>query len=375
MEEQTIPNLLDKVLRLMRREKASDVYFRVGSPPILRIEGELTPVQTKMFSPEMMEQLAYTLMTQEEREGFKHRPECNLIYYKEDLGRFRTNIYKQRGTIAIVMREVRDDVLDFEKLRLPKILESLAMARRGLVLVTGPTGSGKSTTLAAMIRYRNENSGGHILTIEDPIEFLHTDIMSIISQREVGTDTLSFNDALESAVREAPDVLLIGEMRDVESVKAAVSFAETGHLVLSTLHSNNSVQTVERILQFFPTEIHDQIFKQLALNLRAVVAQRLISRKEGKGRVVAVEVMIVNARVSELLANGQLSQIKRELDVFHPEGMQSFDYALIELYKAGEISAEECIRNSDNPNDMKLKLKTLPVYIRSSGREDERYRE
>jgi twitching motility protein PilU len=223
-----------------------------------------------------------------------------------------------------------------------------------------------------MLRHRNENSSGHILTVEDPIEYVHSDLKCIVSQREVGSDTLSFQDSMENALRQAPDVMLVGEMRDASSVTTAIYFAETGHLVLSTLHSNNAVQTVERVLQFFPSEIHDQILKQLALNLRGVVSQRLIPNVNNS-RSPTLEIMINNARISDLIQKGELKQLKKELDLFHPEGMQTFDHDLLEMYKKGDITVQECIKNSDNPNDMKLKIKTMPVYIRSSGEEDERY--
>ena len=372
-ESKDLLDVLHQVLMAAVREEASDVYIRAGLSPCLRLQGGLAFVDMDPLSAEMTEMLCQTCMKPNHREAFETRPEANMVYEVAGIGRFRCNVYLQRGTYAMVMRRVRDDILDFESLRIPEVAKKLSLLKRGLVLVTGPTGSGKSTTLAAMVKYRNENTAGHIITIEDPIEYLHTDIGCIVSQREVGSDTLNFQDALESALRQAPDVLLIGEMRDLESVRAAVYFAETGHLVLSTLHSNNAVQTVERIVQFFPTEIHEQIYAQLSLNLRAVVSQRLVPRKDHEGRVAAIEVMTVNARVSELLAKAELSQLRRELDLFIPEGMQSFDTSLLALYREGLISAEDAVRFSDNANDMRLKLKTMPVYIKSSGREDPRY--
>jgi twitching motility protein PilU len=365
-----ILELLDSILAAMVRENASDVYIRADSNPYFRIEGELVAVEVATFTAAMMEELKDALLRPEDRESFKKRPEANITYAKETLGRFRANIYQQRGTVAIVMRKIRDDILEFGRLGLPAVMEKLAIERSGLILITGTTGSGKSTTLAAMIRYKNQNATGHIITMEDPIEFVHDDINCIVSQREVGIDTASFQDALESAVRQAPDVLLVGEMRDVESVKAGVYFAETGHLVLSTLHSNNTIQTVERILQFFPSAAHEQILHQLAINLKAVVSQRLIMKKDDSGRILAVEIMIVNTRIAELLVKGELNQIRKELDVFQSEGMISFDSSLLEHYKAGNITAEQAMKNSDNPADMRLKLKTLPTYIRSSGREE-----
>ncbi|NDD31599.1 MAG: PilT/PilU family type 4a pilus ATPase [Proteobacteria bacterium] len=373
MEFRDLVDSLHDVLAAAVREDASDIYIRAGLAPCLRIEGGLAFIEMDPLRPEVTEAICQLVMKPAHREAFEKRPEANLVYEVEGVGRFRCNVYRQRGTWAMVMRKVRDEILDFEALRIPDVAKKLSLLKRGLVLVTGPTGSGKSTTLAAMVKYRNQNSTGHIVTIEDPIEYLHTDLNCIVSQREVGTDTVNFQDALESALRQAPDVLLIGEMRDQQSVKAAVYFAETGHLVLSTLHSNNATQTVERVVQFFPTEIHDQVYAQLSLNLRGVVSQRLVPRSDIEGRVAAVEVMTVNARVQELLRSGELTQLKRELDLFAPEGMQSFDASLLALYREGLISPEDAVRFSDNANDMRLKLKTMPVYIKSSGREDPRY--
>ena len=364
LEIESLRGLLDQVLTVSVREQASDVYIKTGKAPILRIEGQLVPIECAALTGAMTEHLAYTIMPQHQKEKFDSGiDDANFIYNLEKVGRFRVNAYRQRGTIAMVMRRVQEDILEFSELGLPQVLADLSMKKRGLVLVTGPTGSGKSTTLASMIKYRKEHATGHIVTIEDPIEYLHTDEETcIVSQRELGHDTHSFKEALESAVRQAPDVLLIGEMRDVDSVKAAVYFAETGHLVLSTLHANNAVQTVERVLQFFPEDMQAAILAQLAMNVRAIVAQRLIPGLDGK-RVAAVEVLIGNARMAELMRAGSLVQMKRELDSFQPEGMQSFDTALLELYRQGRISAEECMRNSDNANDMRLKLKSMPVTL------------
>ncbi|MCD4783622.1 MAG: PilT/PilU family type 4a pilus ATPase [Candidatus Eremiobacteraeota bacterium] len=372
--EEYLASLLEQVLKLMVENDASDVYIKAKSPPNLRIEGQLVPVDIDPLTPEQTEILALQMMPPRIRNDFlEKKPEANLVYEKEGVGRFRVNIYKERGWHGIVMRRVKEDIPTVDDLGLPQVLKRLVMEKRGLVLVTGPTGSGKSTTLAAMIHHRNLNSTGHILTVEDPIEFVHKDIKCIVSQREVGSDTFSFQDAMENAVRQAPDVMLVGEMRDAMSVKTAVYFAETGHLVLSTLHSNNATQTVERVLQFFPSEMHEQILKQLSLNLKGIVSQRLIPGVTG-ARVAALEILINNARISDLIAKGSLKQMKKELDIFHPEGMQSFDHSLMELYKTQQITVQECIKNSDNSHDMKLKIKTMPVYIRSSGEEDERYR-
>ncbi len=372
LEIESIRGLLDQVLTVMVREQASDVYIKAGKAPILRIEGQLAPVECAALTPAMTEHLAYTIMPTHQREKFDSGiDDANFIYNLDRVGRFRTNAYRARGSICMVMRRVQEDILEFEQLGLPVVLGELAMKKRGLVLLTGPTGSGKSTSLASMIKYRKEKAMGHILTIEDPIEYLHTDTETcIVSQREIGHDTKTFMEALESAVRQAPDVLLIGEMRDVESVKASVYFAETGHLVLSTLHANNAIQTVERVLQFFPEDMHQGILAQLSLNVRGIVAQRLIRGHDGK-RVAACEVLIGNARMAELMRAGSLTQIKRELDQFLPEGMQSFDTSLLELYRGGKISVDEAIRNSDNANDMRLKIKSsMPVNLAGANNDD-----
>ena len=364
LEIESIRGLLDQVLTVMVREQASDVYIKAGRAPTLRIEGQLAPVDCAALTAAMTEHLAFTIMPNHQREKFETGiDDANFIYVLERVGRFRVNAYRQRGTISMVMRRVQDEILEFEQLGLPVVLGELAMKKRGLVLLTGPTGSGKSTSLASMIRYRKEKSMGHIVTIEDPIEYLHSDTETcIVSQREIGQDCRTFQEALESAVRQAPDVLLVGEMRDQESVKASVYFAETGHLVLSTLHANNAIQTVERVLQFFPEDMHPGILAQLSLNVRGIVAQRLIRGHDGK-RVAAAEVLIGNARMAELMRAGSLVQMKREMDQFHPEGMQSFDTSLLELHRAGKISADEAMRNSDNANDMRLKLKAMPVNL------------
>ncbi|MFH0801104.1 MAG: PilT/PilU family type 4a pilus ATPase [bacterium] len=369
-------DLLNKILGLMESEGASDCYLKAECKPMLRIEGDLVPVDIAVMTPAVTENIAFSIMPPYLREHFDRKPEANFMYQiPGGKGRFRVNAYKERGALAMVFRRIRDDIRNFEELGLPSVLAKLAMDNRGLVLITGPTGSGKSTTLASIIDYRNKKAPGHIVTIEDPIEFLHYDHRSIVSQREVGSDTACFQDALESALRQAPDVLLVGEMRDMESVKAAVFFAETGHLVFSTLHSSNAYQTVERVMQFFPSTMHEQVLHQLAMNLKAVVSQRLVPRADGTGQVAAVEIMIVNARMQELVKHGEFTQIMRELDEFIPEGMQSFDHALLQYYREGIISAEDAMKTSDNPNDMRLKIKTLPDYIKSSGREDDRYAE
>jgi twitching motility protein PilU len=367
IEIESIRGLLDQVLTVSVREKASDVYIKSGKTPMLRIEGSLIPIECAALTPEMIEHLAMTIMPAHQREKYEDFHDANFIYHIENVSRFRVNAYRQQGSCAMVLRRVEDEILEFDTLGLPKVLGQLAMQKRGLVLCTGPTGSGKSTTLASMIKYRKDRSTGHIVTLEDPVEYLHTDQETcIVSQREIGQDVQTFKEGLESALRQAPDVLLVGEMRDVESVKSAVYFAETGHLVLSTLHANNAYQTIERVLQFFPEDMQTATLAQISLNLRGIVAQRLIPGVDGK-RVAAVEILIGNVRMSELIRAGSLTQMKRELDQFHPEGMQSFDYSLIDLYRSGKITSEEALRNSDNANDLKLKLKSVVMPMGGPG--------
>lgn len=343
------------------RRNASDIYLKVGVPAMLRVEGETFPFDDHVLTPQDTEEIAYHIMGDgSKRRDFEANPELNMAYSVPGIGRFRVNFYLQRGTIAMVMRRVKSKVPTIEGMNLPPILGKLAMEERGLILVTGATGSGKSTTLAAMIHHRNLNATGHILTIEDPVEFLHTDEKSIVSQREIGTDTESFEQALKNALRQTPDVILIGEMRDRESVKAALDFAETGHLVLSTLHSTNANQTIERILQFFPADQHQQVLQLLAFNLKAIISQRLLRRADGRGRVAAVELMIVTARIRELLYNNELVKLKSAIEQGVNEGMQTFDQHIYKLHKVENlITLEEALANADSPNDLRLRIRGL----------------
>ncbi len=348
-----------KLLWRMKEMNASDLYLKSDSSPMYRIEGNVISLDEERLSPEEIERIADSIMTEKERLIFPQIPEINSGYNVGSLGRFRINIYRQRGTIGIVFRRVRSDIPTIDGLNLPPILKDLSLEPRGLILVTGATGMGKSTTLAAMIEYRNSNKNGHIITIEDPIEFVHSDKKSLISQREVGIDTNSFSDALRNALRQAPDVILIGEMRDVESVKAAIFFSETGHLVLSTLHSTNANQTMERIMQFFPSEIHEQIYLELSLNLKAIISQRLVPGIDGKGRIAAFEVMLSTPRIKDLIQKGEIKEIKSAIQIGVQEGMYSFDQSLYELYTNKLISFEDALLAADSPNDLRLRIKGL----------------
>lgn len=352
--------ILSELLKLMAKENASDIYLKAGSPPVLRIEGELCSIKMDKLTPEQTDTLAQEIMNENQRKGFISRPEVNFIYSVSGIGRFRINIYRQRGSIGFVIRKVRDEIPTVDELMLPFVLKDIAMTPRGLVLVTGPTGSGKSTTMAAMIDWINENRTGHIITIEDPIEYLHKDKKCLVSQREIGTDTNDFSDALKNVVRQTPDVVMVGEMRDKESVAAATFFAETGHMVISSLHSSNTTQAIERVIQFFPSEVHTEIFMQLSLNLRAIIAQRLVPKNDGAGRVVAIEILVNNARFKELIRQGEFSQIKKELDFFSTEGMQTMDTSLFKLYQTELITMETALAYADSPNDLRLRIKTMP---------------
>jgi twitching motility protein PilU len=350
---------INDLLIHMASRQASDLYLKTEAPPMLRSAGQLAPLGETPLTPEAVEQLAGQMMQPRHKREFEQRQQVNLAYYSPTLGRYRVNIYTQRSAPAIVIRRIKSEIPTFQELRLPKAIAELAMAPRGLVLITGPTGSGKATTLAAMIDYRNRNAPGHIVTIEDPIEFVHADHQSLVSQREVGTDCDSFNTALRDALRQTPDVILIGEMRDVESATAAVHFAETGHLVLSTLHSINASQTIERVLHFFPQESHDNVQLQLSLNLIGVLSQRLIPQRNGQGLVLAVEMMLATPHIRDLLKKGNIAGIRAAMQGGVQEGMQTFDQAVYALIQAGVIDTEIGMQYADSPNDVRLRLRGL----------------
>jgi twitching motility protein PilU len=299
-------------------------------------------------------------MTERQRAAFDEKLEMNLAIGSERLGRFRVNAFRQRGAIAVVIRQIKTVIPTLDEFRLPEILKTIALSRRGFVLVVGATGSGKSTTLAAMMDYRNEHTDGHILTIEDPIEFVHPHKRCIVSQREVGFDTVSFNEALRNTLRQAPDVVLIGEVRDLETMQAAITFAETGHLCLATLHSNNANQAIERVMNFFPVARHNEIFLQLSLNLRGIISQRLIPGVDGK-RVAALEILVDTPYIKDLIKKGQVDTLKEAMEQSTQEGGQTFDQALFELYKAGLIDAEQALANADSANNLRIQMKNLDL--------------
>jgi twitching motility protein PilU len=339
---------------------ASDLYLTIDSPPMLRIEGFTEPVGTEVLTPVEVEALATSLMSERQRAAFDEKLEMNLAIASERLGRFRINVFRQRGAVAVVVRQIRIRIPTLDELQLPPILKTLALSRRGLVLVTGATGSGKSTTQAAMLDHRNEMTAGHILTVEDPIEFVHSHKKCIVNQREVGFDTLSFNDALKNTLRQAPDVILIGEVRDAETMEAAITFAETGHLCLATLHSNNANQAIERVMNFFPQPRHPEIYLQLSLNLRGIISQRLVPGVDGK-RVAALEVLIDTPWIKDLIKKGEIDTLKEAIEQSTHEGGQTFDHAIYDLYAQGRISEEQALADADSANNLRIRIKNLDL--------------
>lgn len=343
-------------LKLLVLKRGSDLFFSPGAVPHVKVDGVVIPLGTKILSGEEISKISYGMMSEEQRKEYERTWECNLGLSLDGIGRFRVNVFRQRGEAAMVIRFLKDDIPSIEELNLPETLKSLVMAKRGLILVVGSTGSGKSTTLAAMIDYRNQSTPGHILCIEDPIEYSHRHKRSIVNQREVGLDTLSYSSALQNAMREAPDVILIGEIRDRETMQHALSYSETGHLCLSTLHANNANQALDRIINFFPESAHRQVYQDLSLNLKAVVSQRLIPALNG-GRVPAVEIMVLSRYVSELIRKGEIKDIKEAMRQSETHDMKTFDDSLYELYRAGHISLEEALQNSDSRNDLSLRIR------------------
>ncbi|HKE46003.1 MAG TPA: PilT/PilU family type 4a pilus ATPase [Steroidobacteraceae bacterium] len=343
------------LFKLMVEKKASDLFFTSNAPVKIKIEGQIMPVNKQILSPETVRQAAYGLMTPEQVEYFNEEMEIDFAISEPGLGRFRVNVFHQRGYPAMVLRYITADMPRLDVLGHPEILRELVMVKRGLLLMVGAAGSGKSTTLAAMINYRNETSSDHILTIEDPIEFLHTNKKSIINQREVGLDTKSYARALRGAMRAAPDVILIGEIRDRESMEAALTLAGTGHLCIATLHANNSSETLDRIINMFPRDQHAQVFLDLSQYMRAIISQRLVRTREGK-RVAAMEVMLNTPHISELIKKGDIVGVKEAVRNTTERGMQSFDVSLYALFKAGKIELEEALINADSRTNLEAKI-------------------
>ena len=347
---------IKQLLGFMKQNDASDMYLTHGRAPSFRIHGVVKPAGKVSLTDELLTQLCKEVLSEEQWSEFSSKHELNMAYFDPEVGRYRFNLYYQKEHPAVVVRKIETEIKTLNDLALPSVLESVCMAKRGLVLLVGGTGSGKSTTLAAMINHRNENEAGHIITIEDPVEFVHEHKKCVISQREVGVDTESYRVALKNTLRQAPTVILIGEIRDEETMEHAINFAETGHLCLATLHSNNANQAMERVINFFPPERHRQIYLQLSLNLRAIISQRLVKGSQG-GRAAAIEILLGTPRVKELMKKGEVDALKEAMVQGSNEGMQTFDHALFELYRAGRISLADALENADSATDLKLKIK------------------
>ncbi|WP_298609718.1 PilT/PilU family type 4a pilus ATPase [uncultured Thiothrix sp.] len=350
---------LKDYLRILATRDGSDLYLTADAPPAAKFQGTLKPLARERLTPEEVHTMAYELMDADQRHQFEHKPEMNLAISEEGIGRFRVNIFKQRHKVAMVIRNIKTEIPDANKIGLPEVLKNVIMEKRGLVLFVGGTGSGKSTSLAALIDYRNRNSDGHIITIEDPIEYVHPHRKSIISQREVGVDTDSYEDALKNTLRQAPDVILIGEIRTRETMEHALAFAETGHLCLSTLHANSANQALDRIINFFPEERHHQLLQDLSLNLKAFISQRLIPTIDGK-RTAAIEILLGTPIVRDLIMKGEVGAIKEIMEKSEQQGMQTFDGHLYRLYREKKISLEEALRNADSASNLKLRINLSP---------------
>ena len=357
MERDQASKFMFDLLRLMVSKGGSDLFITTGFPPAMKIDGRMTPVSSQALTASHTADLARAIMNDKQAAGFELTKEANFAISPGDLGRFRVSAFMQMGAVGMVLRVITTTIPKFEDLDLPEVLKDVIMTKRGLVIMVGATGSGKSTTLATMVGYRNENSHGHIITIEDPVEFVHPHKNCVITQREVGVDTDSFEAALKNSLRQAPDVIQIGEIRDRDTMEHAIAFAETGHLCLATLHANSSNQALDRIINFFPEERRQQLLMDLSLNLKGLISQRLVPKKEAKGRVVAMEIMLNSPLISDLIFKGEVHEIKEIMKKSRELGMQTFDQALFDLYEADKITYEDALRNADSVNDLRLNIK------------------
>jgi twitching motility protein PilU len=357
MEKSQAEAFIHDLLKLMNAKGASDLFITAGFPPAMKIDGKLTPVSQSKLNFNQTREICSAIMNDRQLTEFETQNECNFAISLPSVARFRVNAFVQRGSVGLVFRTINTKIPDFATLGLPNVLKSVALEKRGLVIFVGATGSGKSTSLASMIGYRNEHSYGHIVTIEDPIEYMHDHKNCIVTQREVGVDTDSWQVALKNTLRQAPDVILIGEIRDRDTMDYAIAFAETGHLCMATLHANSTNQALDRIINFFPEERRQQLLIDLSLNIRAFVSQRLIPKKEGKGRAAAVEVMLNSPLISDLILKGEVHEIKEIIKKSNQMGMQTFDQALFDLYESGLISYDDALKNADSVNDVRLRIK------------------
>ena len=357
MEREQAMKFMSDLLRALLAKKGSDLFISATFPPACKIDGRMTPLSEHGLTAQHTMVLARSIMNDKQQAEFERTKECNFAIAPGGIGRFRVNCYIQRGAVAMVLRPIPEIIPTFEELHLPEKLKDIALRKTGLVLFVGGTGSGKTTSLAAMVGYRNENSHGHIVTIEDPIEFVHPNRNCLVSQREVGVDTESWEAALKNTLRQAPDLILIGEIRDRATMEHAIAFAETGHLCLATLHANSSNQALDRIINFFPEEKREQLLMDLSLNIRSMVSQRLIPREKTEGRIAAMEIMIGTPLVADLIFRGEVTKIKEVMGRSNRLGMKTFDQALFDLYEAGTISYEEGLRNADSKNELRLRIK------------------
>ncbi|HEX4985818.1 MAG TPA: PilT/PilU family type 4a pilus ATPase [Burkholderiales bacterium] len=357
MERDQAVKFIHELLRAMVAKKASDLFITAGFPPAFKLDGKMTPVSNQSLTPQHTQELARSLMNDKQAQEFEATRECNFAINPPGIGRFRVNAFVQQQRVGIVLRTITTAIPKIDDLGLPPVLKDVAMTKRGLVIMVGGTGSGKSTSLAAMIGYRNENSYGHIITIEDPIEYVHDHKNCLITQREVGVDTESWEAALKNTLRQAPDVILIGEIRERETMEHAIAFAETGHLCMGTLHANSANQALDRIINFFPEERRAQLLMDLSLNLKGLISQRLIPLKDAKGRAAAIEILLNSPLISDLIFKGEVHEIKEIMKKSRELGMQTFDQALFDLYEAGKIGYEDAMRNADSMNELRLQIK------------------
>ena len=354
--EQAISNL-HNLLKVMLNRKASDLFISDDFPPSMKIDGKMTPVAGQKLTPMHTKALAYAAMNEKQRAEFEVEKECNFAISPAGIGRFRVNVFLQQGHVGMVMRTITTKIPNFDEMKLPPVLKEVSLTKRGLVILVGGTGSGKSTSLAAMIDYRNENSHGHIITIEDPVEYVHKNKNCLVTHREVGTDTVTWHAALKNTLRQAPDVILIGEIRDRETMEHAIAFAETGHLCMATLHANSANQALDRIINFFPEERRAQLLMDLSLNLKSVISQRLIPRSDGQGRRAAIEILLNSPFIADLIFKGEVHAIKELMAKSKEMGMQTFDQALYDLYESGDVSYEDALRNADSMSELRLAIK------------------